>query len=52
MPSAQLTAILASREEADVKFMQDMRFKLAKAVLKEIGEFSTNGIIPSFDDIV
>ena len=51
MPSVQLTAILASREEADMKYIKEMREKLAKAVIKEVGQQSTSGTLPSYDEI-
>ena len=52
MPPVQLTAILASREEAPKKFIEEMRSKVAKAVIKEVGEHSTQGTIPSYEDLM
>lgn len=52
MPPVQLTSILAIRELAEEKFLQDMKLKLGTAVLKEIGHHSTSEIIPNVQDIM
>ena len=52
MPPVQLTAMLAIKEEAEMKFITDMKLKVATAVKKEVGTLSCQGNTPSLEDII
>ena len=51
MPPVQLTSILAIREEAELMMLKEMKSKLTKAGLKEIGDHSSFNL-PTYDEIM